>query len=199
MKIRMLQPGFYVQPHIRQASLQKFQRAKAKGAELTPATQGMLVALDYYQPERFATKSARDLACGPTAHPDVRYFPVGRAELIASGTKMDEVSCGHSIDDPHFERIVSPMLDQAAKHLMEQIFDSFDQQTGIIAETVLTIARARYSLSVNSSPGGWLNFDVQYLCVFEQIEPEVMDRTSKFLGERLRLCLSAPPPNAKLN
>lgn len=193
-----LPKAFYAEPRFRKSSPDI---AKLKAAtELTLETPGiaLVLALDYYRVEMFATVEDRDLACGPTAHEDVKYFPTTREALNHAGISLHDISCGHAVDHPQFGEVLTPIFDAAAKRLIKDLVQSGAGRDGIVASTMIPIARARYTISVTSA-GDWLNFDVEALSAFEQPEEDVMDRTVKYLEGRLALQISPALRDAKGN
>ena len=190
--------AFFAQPCFRAASPDF---AKLKGAtELTLETPGVRLALaiDYYRIEAFETEVDRDLACGSTAHEDVRYFPIGREELIRAGNEIESISCGHTLDHPDFEQVFAPIFDAALRYLVGEMIQTPHPKNGPIAATVMSIARARYTITVVAAED-WFNFSVGGLCLFEQIDPELLERTGRYLEEQLILHLSPPVRSAKPN
>lgn len=190
--------AFYAEPRFRKSS-PDFAKLRA-ATELTLETPGitLALALDYYRVELFATEEDRDLACGPTAHKDVKYFPTTRGALIHAGISLDDISCGHNVDHPRFGEILTPIFDAAAKRLIKDLVHSSADRDGIVASTMIPIARARYTISVTSA-GDWMNFGVDALSAFEQSNDDVMDRTVEFLEGRLALQISPAMINAKGN
>ena len=191
--------AFFAQPCFRAASPDF---AKLKGAtELTLKTPGvgLALAMDYYRIEAFKTEADRDRACGSTAHEDVRYFPIGREELIGAGNEIESVACGHTLDHPDFEQVFAPLFDEALRYLVNEMIQTTRPENGPVATTVMSIARARYTITVVAAED-WFNFSVGGLCLFEQIDPELLERTGRYLEEQLILHLSPPPSwNAKAN
>jgi hypothetical protein len=163
---------------------------KLKGAaELTIDTPGaaLALAMDYYRVEAFASEEDRDLACGPTEREDVRYFPVSRGALIKRSTDLLDIACGHSLDHPAFERIVSPLFCRTIQEVVKDASTTLGQPKemgGVIAKCPITIARVRYNLSLIKS-GDWLNFDVEAISLFEQMDTDLVDRTIRHLQEAL--------------
>jgi hypothetical protein len=191
--------AFFAQPCFRAASPDL---AKLKGAtELTLETPGVKLALamDYYRIEVFKTEADRDLACGSTAHEDVRYFPIGREELISAGDEIESVGCGHTLDHPDFEQVFEPIFEAALRYLVGEMIQTTRPKNGPVATTVISIARARYTITVVAADD-WFNFSVGVLCLFERADPELLERTGRYLEEQLILRLSPPPIwNAKAN
>jgi hypothetical protein len=175
--------------------------AKLKGAtNLTLETPGarLALALDYYRVEVFKTEVDRDLACGSTAHEDVRYFPIGREELISAGNEIESVGCGHTLDHPDFEQVFEPIFESALRYLVGEMIETGRPKSGPVATAVISIARARYTITVVAAED-WFNFSVAGICLFEQIEPDLLERTSRYLEEQLILRMSPPTRNAKPN
>ena len=151
-----LPEGFYAEPRFRSSSAD-FEKLKDV-ANLTLDTPGigLALAIDYYRVEVFAHHIDRNKACGPTAHPDVHYFPITREALILRRDSLDEVACGYSVDHPDFDTVLNPLFDQMLLRLLE---DAAKARKGTVASTTLTIARARYTISAKRKRN-WLNFGV---------------------------------------
>lgn len=193
-----LPKAFYAEPRFRKSS-PDFARLRA-ATELTLETPGiaLALALDYYRVEVFATEEDRDLACGPTAHEDVKYFATTRMALVDAGIALKDISCGYNVDHPRFGEILTPVFDAAVKRLIKDLLQSCTGRNEIVASTMIPIARARYTISVTSA-GDWLNFGVSAYSAFEQSHDDVMDRTVKYLEGRVALQLSPSMINAKGN
>jgi hypothetical protein len=189
---------FYTQPTFRAASpdLDKL-RGQTAWTLQTPGI-GLRLALDYYRFEAFGTKHERDARCGPTAHQDVRYAPATTKDLRSNDITIDMIACGHDIDHPMFDTVVSPLFDAAFRRLIREVVDSPKNTEGVIAESEIIIARARYSMKAESA-GGWIKFPVSALTVFEKTNRDVMDRTAAWLENRIELTASPslfdPRPN----
>jgi hypothetical protein len=189
---RMTLPHFfYTEPQFR-ASSPDFAKLKA-APEWTIDTPGigLALALDYYRVEAFATEKDRDAACGPTAHEDVRYVPVGRRDLGHDDTGLDNIACGYAVDQPRFDEIVTPIFDTALKQLIGDLMEAPKEQTGIVASIVIPIARVRYTI-LAERVGDWIKFPVKGLAVFERVDQDLIDRTADWLHNRL--ILKASPP-----
>jgi hypothetical protein len=189
---------FYTQPTFRAASPDL---AKLRGqTEWTPQTPGigLRLALDYYRFEAFATKHERDARCGPTAHQDVRYAPATTKDLKSNDITIDRIACGHDIDHPMFDVVVSPLFDAAFRRLIGEVVDSPKDTEGMIAESEIIIARTRYSIKAKSADG-WIKLPVSAMAVFEKANRDVMDRTIAWLENRIELTASPslldPRPN----
>jgi len=189
---------YYTQPTFRADSPDL---AKLAGqTEWTLQTPGIRLGLafDYYRFEAYATKHERDARCGPTAHQDVRYAPATTTNLRSNDITIDMIACGHDIDHPTFDAVVSPLFDAAFRRLMREVVDSPKNTDGMIAESDIIIARARYSIKAQSA-GGWIKFPVSAMAVFEKANPDVVDRTIAWLGNRIELTASPslfdPRPN----
>jgi hypothetical protein len=190
--------AFFAQPCFREAS-PDFEKLKA-ATKLSLKTSGIRLALaiDCYRVEAFLTEAHRDLACGPTSHEDVRYFPISRKELIGAGHEIDRVACGHTLDHPGFEPIFAPIFDAAVCYLVGEMIKKTHAKNGLVATIVLPIARARYTINVFAA-NDWFNVFVEGLCLFEQIDRNLLERTGRYLEERLILHLSPSLLNAKTN
>ncbi|MDO9413827.1 MAG: hypothetical protein Q7T81_14765 [Pseudolabrys sp.] len=193
-----LPKAFYAEPRFRISSPDF---ARLRGAtKLTLETPGITFALafDYYRVEVLATEKDRDLACGPTAHEDVKYFATTRRALVDAGITLKDISCGNTVDHPRFGEILTPVFDAAVTRLIKDLLQSRKGRDEIVASTIIPIARARYTISVTSA-GDWLNFAVSAYSAFEQSHDDVMDRTLKYLEGRVALQLSPSTINAKGN
>lgn len=197
-----LPKAFYAEPRIRKSSpdLLKLREATAFATELTLETPGIALALamDYYRVEMFATKKDCDEACGPTGHKDVAYFPTTRNTLIRAGISLEDISCGHPVGHPNFCEVLTPLFDAAARRLIEQLIRAPAEHDGIVASTMIPIARARYTIRVIST-ADWLDFEVEALSAFEQQERDVMDQTVRYLEGGLALRFSPALGDAKCN
>lgn len=189
---------FYTQPTFRADSPDL---AEAKGQTdwtLDTPDIRLRLALDYYRFEAFATEHDRDARCGATAHEDVRYAPATIGDLRHNDVSLDEIACGHDIDHPDFESVVSPLFDAAMTRLVEELMDNRGKAEEELASTEIIIARARYSIKAKSV-GEWIKFPISAMVVFEQGDSDVMDRTTAWLENRLVLTASPllfnPKPN----
>ena len=180
---------FYTQPVFRAAS-PDFEKLKGR-ADWTLETPGIGLALafDYYRFEAFATKDERDARCGPTAHQDVRYVPTTTKDLKYNNVSLDSVACGHDIDHPRFDEVVSPLFDAALRRLIQNVVDAPKKTKGRIASAEILIARTRYSMSAEAVDE-FIKFPVSAMTVFEKGNQDVMDRTIAWLENRLVLTAS---------
>jgi hypothetical protein len=189
---------FYTQPTFR-ADSPDF--AKAKGqTDWTLDTPGirLRLALDYYRFEAFATEHDRDACCGATGHEDVRYAPATMGDLMRDDVSLDEIACGHDIDHPDFESVVSPLFEAAMRRLVEELAENRGKTEEELASTEIIIARARYSIKA-TSVGEWIKLPISAMAVFEKGDRDVMDRTIAWLENRLELTASPPSSGAKPN
>jgi hypothetical protein len=193
-----LPSAFYAEPRFRASSLDIPKLKKATKISRNTPGASLALAFDYCRTEAFATKSERDRACGPTAHDEVRYFPISRSALIRAGNTLDTIACDHGLDHPGFGQIFAPIFTAALHRQLEEVMRATDKMNGVIATTVLSIARVRYTIYVIRG-NDWLNFYISGLSVFEEIEQGVMDRTIKYLEERLILELSPSLKNRRPN
>jgi hypothetical protein len=180
---------FYTQPTFRAASPDF---AKLKGQtewKLDTPGIGLALAFDYYRFEAFATKDERNARCGPTAHQDVRYVPATTTDLKLNNVSLDSIACGHDIDHPRFDEVVSPLFDAALKRLIRDVADGPKKTEGRIASTEILIAKTRYSISAEAV-GQFIKFPVSAMAVFEKGNQHVMDRTIAWLENRLVLTAS---------
>ena len=108
------------------------------------------------------------------------------------------IACGHDVDHPMFDAVVSPLFDAAFGRLIREVVDSPKDTEGMIAESEIMIARARYSIKAQSADG-WIKFPVSAMAVFEKANRDVMDRTVAWLEHRIELTASPslfnPRPN----
>lgn len=190
-----LPEAFYTEPRFRRSS-PDFEKLKSatKLALDTPGI-GLALAIDYYKVEAFAQRLDRDRSCGPTAHPDVRYFPITRDVLVRRRACLEEIACGCPIGHPDFEMVLEPLFERALALLLH---DATKTRKAAAVSTTLTIARARYTVSAEWKDD-WLNFAVDAFSAFEEIDADVMDRTVRYLNDRLALQLSAKREGAKTN
>lgn len=141
---------YYTQPTFRAASPDL---AKLRGqTEWTLQTPGieLRLALDYYRFEAYATKHERDARCGPTAHQDVRYAPATTKDLSSNDVTIDMIACGHDIDHPMFDAVISPLFDAAFRRLIGDLIEVPKGTQGMLASTEILIARTRYSIKASS-------------------------------------------------
>jgi hypothetical protein len=189
---------FYTQPTFRAASpdLEKL-KGQTDWTLQSPGIR-LRLALDYYRFEAFATRRERDARCGPTAHQDVRYAPASMKDLRLNDVSIVSVACGHDIDHPMFDVVVSQLFDAAFRRLIGEVVESPKDTEGMIAEREIIIARTRYSIKAKSV-GGWIKFPVSAMAVFEKANRDVMDRTIAWLANRIELTASPslfdPKPN----
>jgi hypothetical protein len=189
---------FYTQPTFR-ADSPDF--AKAKGqTEWTLETPGigLVLALDYYRVEAFASEHERDARCGPTGHRDVRYVPATMKDLRRNDITVDGIACGHDIDHPMFDAVVSPLFEASMRRLIGDVMDNPNKTGDEIASTEIIIARARYSIKAKWV-GEWIKFPISAMVVFEKGDRDIMDRTICWLENRLELTASPLLFNATPN
>lgn len=180
---------FYTQPMFRAAS-PDFAQAKEQtdwGLE-TPGARFML-AFDLYRFEAFATRRDRDVRCGQTGHEDVRYAPATFKDVTQNKVTLDQIACGHDIDHPSFDAVVSPLLRAAVRRLVGEIMNDPDRSEKTIASAEIIIARARYSIEAKSV-GDRIEFLISAISVFEERDEDAMDRTICWLEHRLKLMAS---------
>lgn len=124
MRPGMILPDlFYTQPQFRAASPDAAKLKNVTEWTLDTPGIGLALALDYYRFEAFATRKDRDAACGPTAHEDVRYVPATADDLYCEEIITDHIACGHTVDHPRFDEVVSPLFDAALRRLMRDVVD----------------------------------------------------------------------------
>jgi hypothetical protein len=180
---------FYTQPTFRADSPHL---AKLRGrTDLTLETPGIDLALafDYYRFEAFATKRERDARCGPTGHPDVRYEPATMKDLKHNKISLEMIACGHDVDHPSFDELVTPLFDAAFRRLIGDLVEAPKSAEGMLASAEIMIARVRYSIKAEAV-GGWIKFPISALTVFEKENRDVMGRTIAWLEGRLELTAS---------
>ena len=173
-----LPEAYFAEPRFRSASEDFTKLMRATDFTLDTPGIGLALAIDYYRVESFAHPADRDQACGPTAHPHVRYFPVTRDALILRRTSIDDIACGYTLDHPDFEVVLDPLFER----MLARLLDAARTRKGKIS-TILTIARARYLISARWRRD-WLNFDLEAYSAFEQIDADVMDRTVRQLNDK---------------
>lgn len=198
-EIEMTLPDFfYTEPRCRTSS-PDFGKLK-RATEVTPDTPGarLWLALCYYRVEAYATKKDRDAACGPTAYEDVQYFPASGKNLSRGDITLDDIACGYSVDDPHFDTILTPIFDAAVKRLIRDVITAPKGHAGMIASATISIARVQYEILAEQS-GDWIKFLVEGRAVFEEVDDDLMERTAAYLEKRLMLQMSPSLINAKCN
>lgn len=180
---------FYTQPQFRATSPDVAKLRNVTEWTLDTPGASFALALDYYRFEAFATKKDRDAACGPTAHVDVRYVAATNNDLYREQIVIDDVACGHALDHPNFEEVVSPLFDAAMKRLIGDVVKRPNNAKGTIASAELLIARTRYSIAAEMI-GEWIKFPVTALTLFEESTRDVTDRTIDWLNNRIMLTAS---------
>ncbi len=150
---------------------------------------GLAMAHDYYRVEAFATKKDRDAACGPTAHPDVRYVAASRREVTRGQFVIDEVACGYTVDHPSFDEVMSVIFEAALQRFFASLLAAPKDQIGILASVVISIARTRYTISADCV-GEWTNFPIKGFAMFEPADQGRINRTIDWLHNRLILSSS---------
>jgi hypothetical protein len=180
--------AFYAEPRVRSSSPDVEHLENLQGRKLTLDTPGAHLkgGLEYYWTEAFATQFERDLACGPTGHEDIEYFPIAYSALSQRVDTIHAIACGHALGHPRFEEIFAPIFEAALDRLVKEISRPTQKYDGVIATAELSIARVRYTISV-SADEDWLDFGVTALSVFEEIEESTIERTLSYLKERLLL------------
>jgi len=186
---------FYAEPQFRASSPALAQLKQAKHWTLQTPGITFALATDYYRVEAFATERDRDAACGPTAHEDVRYVSADRRDLDRENIRIADIACGYPVDHPRFDEIVTPIFEAALKRLIRDLMEAPKGQPGIVASTLIPIARTRYKISAEQV-GEWINFPVDGLTVFEKADQDLVSRTVEWLENRLKLTASrASDPN----
>jgi hypothetical protein len=190
-----LPEGFYAEPRFRKSSPDFAKLRSASTLTLDTPGIGLALALDYYKVEVFARRVDRDRACGPTAHPDVQYFPIKRKALLEGGISSEEISCGYAFDHPKFATVLDPMFGRVTRRLLA---DATGKKKNAITAAIMTIARARYTISATWK-GDWLNFSVDAYSAFDEADGIVMERTTSQLHDRLALNLSFRRSDHRMN
>ncbi|UPK19135.1 hypothetical protein [Bradyrhizobium sp. 131] len=200
---RMQRPNpnlFYTQPTFR-ADSPDLDKLKGQGQSdwtLDTPGIGLALALDYYRFEAFATKHERDARCGPTSHRDVRYHAATAKDLKLNRVSLEMIACGHDIDHPRFDEVVTPLFDAAFRRLIGDLVEAPKHSEGMLASSEIMIARVRYSLKAEAARG-WIKFPVSAMAVFEQGDADIMERTVAWLEHRIELTASPslfdPKPN----
>ena len=187
---------FYAQPTFK-ADSPDIEKLKGR-TNLTLDTPGigLALALHYYRFEAFATKHERDAHCGPTAHRDVEYAPATATDLRSNDITIDRIACGHDIDHPAFEMVVTPLFNAAMRRLLDDAMAATKGTQGELARTELLIARVRYTIAAVAADD-FIHFPVEALTVFEKENRDVARRTIDWLYNRLVLTASmnGPRPN----
>lgn len=191
---------FYTQPTFRADSpdLHKLQTQEQSDWTLDTPGIGLALALDYYRFEVFATRHERDARCGPTGHRDVRYQPATLKDLKHNKISLDMIACGHAIDHPQFDAVITPLFDAAFRRLIGDLVEAPKDADGVLASTEILVARTRYSIKAEAVDG-WIKFPVSAMTVFEKGDPDVVKRTIAWLENRIELTASPslfdPRPN----
>ena len=88
--------------------------------------------------------------------------------MIGAGNEIGSLACGHTLDHPDFEQVFAPIFDAALRYLAGELIQTPRPKNGPVAATVMSIARARYTITVIAAED-WFNFNVGGLCLFEKI------------------------------
>jgi hypothetical protein len=157
-----------------------FKHLRSLGPRFKLDTPGgrLKLALEYYCAEAYAWPSDRRKACGLAANPRVKYFVTDPQDIRENG--INQISCGYSIDHPRFERVFGPTFAITLRQLSKAISE---KKTEAI---VFPIARASYAITPIRD-GTRFRFLVQGFSAFEEAEQSTLDRTVKFLEQRLIL------------
>lgn len=191
---------FYAEPQFRASSLDVVAPKLKTATKWTFDTPGidLLLALDYYRIEAFATARDRDAACGQTAHKDVRYAPVIRRNLDRGGLSLDEIACGYTVDHPRFDEIAIAIVDSALKRLVRDLMNVAENQTGVVASATVSIARVDYTILAERT-GDWIKFPIGARTVFEEADRGIIDRTIDWLYHHVMLKASPSLVDAQPN
>jgi hypothetical protein len=76
--------------------------------------------------------------------------PATTKDLRYNKVSLDSVACGHDIDHPRSDEIVSPLFEAALMRLIREVVDNPMKTEGTIASTEIFIARTRYSISAEA-------------------------------------------------
>jgi hypothetical protein len=197
----MTLPHFvYAEPQLRTSSLDAVAPKLKAATKRTLDTPGidLVLALDYYRVEAFATARDRDAACGLTAHRDVRYVPAERRTLNRGGLALDDIACGYTVDHPRFEEIAVPLVDNALKRLVEALMNAAENHTGVIASATVSIARVEYTISAERT-GDWIKFPIGARALFETTNSGIIDKTIDWLHHHVMLKASPSLVDARPN
>jgi hypothetical protein len=102
---------------------------------------------------------------------------------------LDDISCGYTVDHPHFDEIITPLFERALKRLIRDVIEGSKERAGTIASTAISIARTRYTIDAENADD-WIKFPVKAITVFEKSDQRLMDRTVEWLHNRLILMAS---------
>lgn len=184
---------YFTQPLFRQDS-PDFKHLASLPAHFTLDTPGarLALALNYYACEAYASEIDRDAACGMTAHPDIKYVSVD----AVSDEDIADLSCGHSIDHLHFERVLGPIFNRKVEQLIGKMIGAGRKAEGPIAMEALSIARIRYEIQAIAEHDV-VAFKVEGVSLFEKGDRNTIEATCVFLEERLRLHLLPTQPKRK--
>lgn len=180
---------FYTQPTFR-ADSPDF--AKAKGQTdwtLDTPGIGLVLAIDYYRFEAFATERERNARCGATGHRDVRYAPATAKDLRLNKVALDSVACGHDVNHPQFDAVVSPLFDAAFRRLIRDASKGPRKTEGTMASTDIVIARTRYVIKAEAV-GTWMKFPISGMAMFGEGDRDITNRTLDWLEHRIALTAS---------
>ena len=191
---------FYAEPQLRGSSLDVVAPKLKAATEWTLDTPGidLVLALDYYRAEAFATARDRDAACGLTAHRDVRYVPAEQRTLNRGDLSLDEIACGYNVNHPRFDEIAVPIVDCALKRLVRDLMNVAENHTGVIASTTVSIARVNYTILAERN-GDWIKFPIGARTHFEQTDSDIIDRTIDWLHHHVMLTASPSLVEARPN
>ncbi|MDN4987096.1 hypothetical protein QY049_28435 [Bradyrhizobium sp. WYCCWR 13022] len=110
-------------------------------------------------------------------------------DLKHNKISLEMIACGHDVDHPRFDELVTPLFDAAFRRLIGDLVEAPKSTVGTLASTEIMIARVRYSIKADSV-GGWIKFPISALIVFEEENRGVKSRTIAWLENRLELTAS---------
>lgn len=179
---------FFAEPQLRMSSLEFVAPELKAATKWTLDTPGidLVLALDYYRVEAFATARDRDAACGPTAHRDVRYVPAKQKTLNRGGLSLDEIACGYTVDHPRFDKIAVPIVDSVLKRFVRDLMNVAENHTGLVASATVSIARVDYTILAERT-GDWIKFPIGARTLFEKPNSGTIDKTIEWLHHHVML------------
>jgi hypothetical protein len=176
---------FFAEPRFR-ASSPDLEHISDLGEHVTLETPGaqLAAAAAYYCIEAYATKSDRDTACGLTGNSDVKYVSIQPREI--PNREIDRIACGYPMNHPRFEEVFEPTFAITVRKLANEISRHHADTSYTPAEAALAIARVYYTIAAIPD-GGKFKFKIDGLSLFEKRHQSTLDRTAKFLEDRLIL------------
>lgn len=144
----------------------------------------LAAAAEYYCIEAYATKADRDRACGLAGSPDVKYVSIQAKEI--PHREMSRIACGYALDHPRFEDVFVPIFGITLRTLANEISRHRADANYAPAETAIAVGRVHYTITALPDAKKF-KFKVDGLCLFEKRHQSILDRTAKFLEDRLVL------------